>query len=220
MIKHTLTLAIGLLILLMIPVSAAVYEKGTALNYVVSCNDLENPYTICDAQLWNISIFYPNSTLFVSNAQMSVNQNYANYSFVPPIEGTYKTFLFSNTSYYYSDEVIVTSAGMELTEGSAILNIGYMAIFIMALFWLAQSFSERWKIKMFFHVCAMLVCVVLINSSYLMTLNNELHTNTLAVFIMAIAITSFLFVYMLILYTIEIFKSFNRRRTDRWKEEV
>jgi len=145
-------------------------------------------------------------------------------------------YSFCNTSklgtYAYSwDETCVDCSGglcgnsLEVTSTGEIYDQSNLGIIIaegivMALLVvLGFSFSrEKWKLRGFFFVLALFVGIILINSirviagasSILTTMNNS-------VLIIGIISVSFMALYLLIFYTIDLFSKLKNKREMRWE---
>lgn len=78
----------------------------------------------------NITIFFPNSSLFIVNGTMTNNLGYANYSVTPPVFGDY-IYVFFDGSNTTTNSFKATSNGFDLdTQGSLV----YLSYFIMLIF--------------------------------------------------------------------------------------
>lgn len=92
----------------------------------------------------NVTVFYPNSSLFINNQPMQSNIYYANYTLIPPVSGDY--------NYFYSDGVnsslgvfTATPSGETLSTGTALL---YVVILILVMFFLVVSIYFGINIRM------------------------------------------------------------------------
>jgi hypothetical protein len=175
-----------------------------------------------DATYINISsISYPNSSIAVGNTPMiSAGNGEYYYIFASNnIIGRYDVRGISdgcdNTFAMYFD---ITSTG-DSPSGSqgyiVLAQLGIIALFTV----LGFSFSkEKWKIRTFFFIIALLMGVITLNSIRIIAgTSNSLNTMGNIGLIVGIVIVSFMFLYMLIFYTIEIFKQLRNKREMRWQ---
>ena len=112
---------------------------NTQYNLTVSCENFN-----C-ANL-NVTILYPNSTIFINNQQMDNNVYYAKYSFTPSVKGEYVYYLFDGGN--YSDgKIEVTYTGKTINSAQAILYSAFFFIlvfvFIMVIFGIQQLPSDN-----------------------------------------------------------------------------
>jgi hypothetical protein len=100
----------------------------------------------------------------------------------------------------------VTSNG-ETFSNSQPLALMPMAVLVLILFAIGFTFSkEKWKIKSFFYLTAVLATVVLINSTLIMfSTSTSLQLMGQTALILGIVVFSVYTLYILIFYTIEIF---------------
>ena len=111
----------------------------------------------------------------------------------------------------------VTSTGDESKDSQTGIIIA-QGIFIALLVGLGFSFSkEKWKIRGFFFTMALLVGVVMIGSIRVVAgLSGTLDTLINSIFIIGIVAISFMAIYLLIFYTIELITKMKNKREMKW----
>ena len=92
-----------------------------------------------------------------------------------------------------------------------ILGLGLVA--------LAFGFSkEKWKIRTFFFMCALFMGLIVFNSLRVTSGGSSTLSSMADVgLILGIVVLSFMFLYILIYYTIEVFKYFKNKRSMKWE---
>lgn len=118
----------------------------------------------------------------------------------------------------FATYVEVTSTGDVSTDSQngVILAEG---IFIALLVGLGFSFSkEKWKLRGFFFILALLLGVVMISSIRVIAgLSGTLDTLINSALIIGIVAVSFMAIYLLIYYTIELFKTLKNKKEMKWE---
>jgi hypothetical protein len=178
---------------------------------------------VCDDATWiNISsITFPNSTSAVSNIPMiSLGNGRFGYNFTQTASlGKYDVLGVSDGtcedtfSYYFK----VTEGGDEFGTPQTIILIGQFCLIVMFLV-IGFSFKpEKWKLRTFFFIFALFMGVLLLNSMRIIvgTSTNLALMGTIGL-ITGIIVLSFMFLYLLINYTIEVFHYFKERSRMRW----
>lgn len=191
--------------------SLGCYKQGDVVTIAQVC---------ADATYVNISsISLPNSTTVSTNALMALTGSGGySYDFNTSSLGRYDVRGISNgcdktfTYYFY---VSKTGVCYDNSQGLLILGeIGIMGLLIAIAF----SFSkEKWKVRTAFFMFALFVGVITLNSIRLaVSINESLYAMANVMLILGIVILSFMFMYMLIYYTIEVFNYFKKKRRDKW----
>lgn len=80
----------------------------------------------------NITILYPNSSIFVNNQRMTNNLFFANYSITPNTFGIYKYYFFDGTN-QSKGELQVTNTGniLNIEQGLIYLLVGFILIILL-----------------------------------------------------------------------------------------
>lgn len=136
-------------------------------------------------------------------------------------EGIYAFVITCNTSQqagFFAGNIEVTKTG-DIYESTQIGIIIAQGILIALLVALGFSFSkEKWKIRGFFFTLALLVCIISINSLRVLTGSSHLlDSMTTNAFIIGIVAVSFMAIYLLIYYTIELFKTIRNKKEMKWE---
>lgn len=97
-------------------------------NISVSCDGL-------DCSNLNITVLYPNSTIFINEKQMIDNTAYATYNVTPTVFGDYQYYLYDGTN-FSSGSFMASGSGYELTTASSVV---YLGLFIMSIFLFAVT---------------------------------------------------------------------------------
>lgn len=192
--------------------SLGIYKQGEVVRVTQVCSD---------ATYINISsISYPNSSVAASNIQMTLaGSGEFYYDFNTSISGRYDVRGISDgCENTFATYFIVTSTGEDYNE-SQFGIIATWGIIILLFTGLGFSFSkEKWKLRGFFFVLAMFVGVLMLNSIRVLagmsTILDDMITSGMIVGIIAV---SFMAVYLLIMYTIELFKTIKNKRSMRWE---
>lgn len=111
----------------------------------------------------------------------------------------------------------ITSTGENLGLASGIIILGQISVMFL-FFGLARSFEkEKWKLKMFFDVLALLLSVLVLNSiRIIVTQSANLSTMGERGLILGIIVLLFIFLYMFILALKEVFEYFKSKENLRW----
>ena len=164
------------------------------------------------------SIKLPNSTLLIINQNMTKSGSSFYYDFSATDllgEYIYNTW-FGNYTAPVSFEITTTGEQYSQSQFGIIVAQG---ILIALFIGLGFSFSrEKWKLRGFFFVLAMLMAVVMLNSIRVLAgvstvLDGMVNTGI----IVGIVAVSFMAFYLLIIYMIEIFKNLKNKRNMRWE---
>lgn len=118
--KKVLLIVFSCFLLLSLVSAGATFEQTYTLR--VSCEG----FTCADV---NLTLVFPNSTLWIDNQEMTDNTYFASYDFKPPIRGNYDYYA-SDGENVTNDYVSVTSTGHDLNQAQAFL---YFLITIVLL---------------------------------------------------------------------------------------
>ena len=110
----------------------------------------------------------------------------------------------------------ITSNGEAFTSSQP-LALMPMAILVLILFAIGYTFSkEKWKMKSFFYLAAVLATVVMINSTLIMfSTSTSLQLMGQTALILGIVVFSVYILYVLIYYTIEVFNQVKNAKEAR-----
>jgi len=113
-------------------------------------------------------------------------------------------------------DVSFTGENFNETQFSIIIALG---ILIFLFGGLGFSFSkEKWKIRGFFFVLAMLIAILMLNSIRVFAgTSKTLYNMVSSGIIMGIVAIVFMVFYLLIMYTIELFKTIKNKRNLKWE---
>jgi phosphatidylserine synthase len=141
------------------------------------------------------------------------------YNYTPSLIGTYDFRGISNGCVKsFAVYVPVTPRG-ESYNGMQTGIIAAQGILILLFMALGFSFGkEKWKLRGFFFVLSMLVGVLMLNSIRILTgTSASLDSMVSSGMIIGIVAVSFMAVYLLIIYTIEIFSDLKNKKEMKWK---
>jgi len=189
------------------------------------CIELKQTCTIngsfCDG--CNISsIDYPNSSIAMSNLIMTKRIGDFNYSFCNAsargeyhVNGhcTFGSDILKNWVYYFE----VTESGEKVSLSNIILTIALL-LFAGLCFVIGKAFQpDKWVVKTFFFIAALLVGLLALNSARIIATESvNLSKTATTSLIVAVAIVSLMFLYMLVYFTIDTFKQVRRKKEVRW----
>jgi len=110
----------------------------------------------------------------------------------------------------------ITSNGQEFSASQALVLISFMGL-VALLFATGLTFSkEKWKIKSFFYLSAVLAAVLLINSALIMfSTSTSLQLMGQTALILSIIVLSVYMLYIMIYYTIEVFHKVRESKKKR-----
>jgi phosphatidylserine synthase len=192
--------------------SLGIYKQGETVRVVQVCSD---------ATYINISsIAYPNSSVAISNVGMtSAGSGEFYYDFTTSVSGRYDVRGISDgCEGTFATYFVVTSTGEDYNESQFGIIITW-GIMILLFGGLGFSFSkDKWKLRGFFFVLAMFIGVLMLNSIRVLAgMSTTLDTMITSGMIIGIIAVSFMAVYLLIMYTIELFKTIKNKRSMRWE---
>jgi len=194
--------------------SLGTFKKGECISLV----------QICESCTYNnISyVLYPNSSTALSNVQMTRDDTFYNYTFCDTnIIGEYLVNGFGDEDgtkeiWVYDFRITGSGDSVSTTQGILLLaQFGVVALF----FGLGRVFSrEKWKVKLFFDLSALLMGVILLNSIRIVSAQaNSLNTMGETGLYLGMVILLFLFMYMFIHALIEVFNYFKNKKQMRWE---
>lgn len=208
--KRLISLIIGLFLISLASASLGTFEQGECVRI----------RTILNTTSVNIStISYPNSSLAISNQEMTKNAQTFNYTFCSTSDlGTYIYDYFDAEGNVYVNSFIITTTGEQVSLSNIILVLAFL---VMAglLFIIGYSFDkEKYIIKSSFYLFSLLMGLLSINSARIIA-SESLNLSKMANMglILMISVLSFMFLFVLIYYTIQTVKSFKRKEGIRWE---
>ena len=112
----------------------------------------------------------------------------------------------------------VTSSGANFSNSQSFLVMGQLTIIALFLIMAFSFKQEKWKLKTFFFMMAILFGVILLNTLRIMigTSNGLAQMGNVGL-IAGIAVLLFMFGYFFILMTIEVFGYYKNKRNMRWQ---
>lgn len=165
------------------------------------------------------SIETPNSTLRIDTNMTSMGSGEFCYNYTPTLVGRYDFRGISDgCELTYATYVEVTYTGEQYDTSQIGVIIGE-AILIAVFLVLGFSFSkEKWKLRGFFFILALFIVIVAINSLRVLSGSSQiLGDMTSNAFMIGIVAVSFMVVYLLIFYTIELFKNLKNKKEMKWE---
>lgn len=179
---------------------------------------------ICESCTYNnISyLLYPNSSTALSNVQMTKDDTYYNYTFCDTdIIGEYLVNGFGDedgTKEIWVYDFVITGSGDKVNTSQSILLLAQFGV-VALFFGLGRVFSrEKWKVKLFFDLSALLMAVILLNSIRVVSAQaDSLNTMGEVGLYLGMVILLFLFMYMFVHALIEVFKYFKEKKKMRWE---
>ena len=206
--------------MLILPLISAqeVYKQNQATDIKASCiNGI--PIANCTCKL---SIQNPDGSFLINDATMTdLGTGFYNYTLTFTNLGTYQMTQSCTDGTYkgtQSAEVIISSTGETSSSGQ---NGLIFILFGMTVFFSAMSFvfsKEKWKMRGAMFIFALLSLILALNAVRVIsgasgTLNTMLDMGLL----IGIAAASFMVVYLLVHYTIEIIKKIKDKKERRWE---
>jgi hypothetical protein len=120
------------------------------------------------------------------------------------------------TVWSYNFFVTETGDNLQQNQGQMVLaQLGMIALFLAMGF----SFSkEKWKVRSLFFMAALLMGIITLNSiRVIASASTSLSQMGNTGLILGIFVLSFMFLYILIYYSVEVFKYFKEKRRMRWE---
>jgi len=206
-----LLLAVTLFICLpLVNASLGTFKQGECVNIK----------TILNASQVNISsISNPDSAVVMTEGIMTKIGYTFNYTYCNTTQlGTYIYDYYDNGGNVYVNDFEITPTGNESsnTQGLMILaQIGIVGLF----FGLGFSFSkEKWKIRTFFFVSSLFMGIVTLNSLRVVAGSSSVLSSMSNLgLILGISLISFMILYIMINYTVEIIKFYKEKKRMRWE---
>lgn len=197
--------------------SDLVFKQNEVVNYSFVCLDNNNNYCGTSANC-GITINYPNGTNFVTNDSMTSTPTSVNYILDTSQIGIYNWLIVcSGSSNAISEgDYQVTSTGdaLGINQSFTLFGLGIMiALFSIVGF----SFKQKWKLRLFFFMAAILMGILLLNSLRIIaSQSTNLGKMMEIALIFGIIILLFMFLYLFIYALVETFNYFKRRDRNKW----
>jgi hypothetical protein len=122
----------------------------------------------------------------------------------------------SPTVWSYNFFITETGDNLQQNQGQMVLaQLGMIALFLAVGF----SFSkEKWKVRSLFFMASLLMGIITLNSiRVIASASTSLSQMGNIGLILGIFVLSFMFLYILIYYSVEVFKYFKEKRRMRWE---
>lgn len=103
--------------------SALTYQVGSSVDLTFSCNG----YTCADV---NLTVLFPNTTLYVDNQETTDNGYYANYTIIPETNGEYIYYYSDGANQSARETFIINGSGLEFGIARSIFYIGILSLFV------------------------------------------------------------------------------------------
>lgn len=160
----------------------------------------------------------PDKSFNIINTEMTKDGNFFYYQFCNTSQiGDYIVNGFDEeSSWAYSFSVTETGDSFDNSQGLMVLaQLGMVALFTG----LGFSFSkEKWKIRSLFFMAALLMGIITLNSIRIISgASDKLSSMGNIGLILGIVVLIFMFAYLLIYYTIEVFKYYKDKRKMKWE---
>jgi len=216
--KFKITFSLIFLIFLIGLISAA-SDLGTVQKG--KCIELQQSYS--NSTYTNFTqIQYPNKTVEPIGKLMTKRGPYYNYTFCNnDLNGDYYVSTCTDVDGFdtcVSYNYIVTSTGDLFNISQGLMMLGQLGI--IALF-LALGFSfskEKWKMRSLFFMSSLMMGAITLNSIRILSgSSSNLYSMGNIGLLLGITILAFMFAYMFIYYTLEVFKYFKEKRRMRWE---
>ncbi len=117
----------------------------------------------------------------------------------------------------WSYDFYLTEGGEQFSTPQAVMLLGIFGM-VGLFFGIGLTFKkEKWKLRSFFFICALLMGVIFLNSIRIIigTSTNLAKMGSVGL-ILGIVILLFMFLYSFIHYTLEAFKYFKEKRRMKW----
>lgn len=226
---------IFILIILALPLLSAVsdedveytFTNGAAVNLARPC--WYNGSYCSTSAICNLTVYYPNNSIFIDNAKMQNNYSYHNYTFTTYTDGVYFTSMTCNDGGNSGSDTFffrINSIGIEPSEEiSQAVNRGIYFLFgLSALFFIGFLVMNKFIFKWTFFLFSLLFIVITVNLISI-SIHNEIgHTNIGVVFD-KIAASSYYFYWfigglLLIMWVFTTLASLADRRRMKQAEAV
>lgn len=229
--EKTLTLILFIFIFLITPniITAAdsaftLRQDNSEANITVQVINSDNSVATASANCY-LTVKNPSSLIIKNYIQMGfIGNGFFSLNVGDAISeiGQYSTDLncdngassYLKSTFYFT----VNETGDNLDDNQGLMVLAQLGMIVLFLV-LGFSFSrEKWKVRSLFFMGALLMGVISLNSIRIIAGNSaKLSVMGNTGLILGIVLLSFMFLYILIFYTIEIFKQFREKRRMRWQ---
>ncbi len=211
------SLIVFILCLLIIPTVLAVDLGEFEQNNIVELTQ------VCDncTYVHLTTVQYPNSSVIDIGINMTKVRSTYNYSFSNTISiGDYIYTTCGDPDGIYTCQSVdfeITTTGDKVSLSNIIIVITFLLVAGMFLYIGSTFDKEKWMVKTAFHLCALLMGLLAINSGRIIASESlDLTTMGTSGLIIMVTIISFMFLYIFICATISAFKQIKYRNELRW----
>jgi hypothetical protein len=197
--------------------SSFIFKKSTPFNLELSMGNTD--LSSCATCTCEVSIFYPNGTALIRDAVGTNVGGFCQYSTQSDILGVHgveMVFTDGADSGRANYNLDITESGESFGISQAIILIvefGIVALF----FGLGWSFKDKWKVRSFFFMFALLMGTILLNSVRIITgTGSSMAQMGNMGLILGIVVLLFMFLYLLIFYFVDVFKQFKTKKENKW----
>jgi len=212
---------ISLFLILILSLS---FVSAVVLGTFKQNDDVQLTQSASGATTCNItSVRYPNSSIAVSDVQMTKDGTEYNYTLLRNYTLNLGSYFVLGVCGNATDEIvwgydfIITRTGESSNSSQAIITMGIIGVMFL-FFGLGRAFKkEKWKLKITFDILALLMAVVAVNSfRIIVSESSNLGTLSMGALVAVIAILLFMVGYFLVLITLEIINYFKNKENLRW----
>jgi len=221
--KQIIIIMMGLIILALPMINAAqpVYEQNVINQINVPCT---NNGTYCSATATcNATILNPSGDVIINNQAMTKNNSLFNYSLTADQSsevGQYELNIACVDGGLTNSKTLnffISTTGEKVELPNIIVVIVFLCVAGMFLFFGFIFKKEKWILKTFFYLCAILMSIIAVNAARVIASEStDLSTMSTSGFLIVISVLGIMFMYLLIYATIEILNVFKRRGDIAW----
>jgi len=185
-----------------------------------SLNECVNIKTILNSSSVNIStLSYPNSTIIITDKEMSKNGLTFNYTFCNTSTfGTYVYDYYDNKGNVYVNSFEITKNGEKVSLSNSILVIAFLIVGILLFVYGYTIDKEKYLLKTGIFLFSLLMGLLAVNSAGIIASESvNLSLMSTSGLILIISVISIIFLYVFITWTIQTFKQVKDRRELQWK---
>ncbi len=167
------------------------------------------------------TIKFPNSSIANINVMMSENSSTYNYTFTrTDLIGDYFYTTCGNPDAIYTCESVsfeITTTGDKVSLSNIILVIVFLVLALMFLYLGSLFEKDKWMVKTAFFITSLLLGLLAVNTARIIASEslNLSRMGTTGIIIMATMI-SFMFMYILVIATINVIKQLKDKKAIRW----
>lgn len=166
------------------------------------------------------SVLYPDSTFVIQDIVMTQRGTEFNYT----LSSAYSSELGGYTingdcdGEVWTYKIRITPTGEELGLLQGLIPLAQFGVMFL-FFAIGMAFpKEKWKLRTAFFVFSLFMAVITLNSAKVIASQSaSLGTMGTLGLILGIVVISFMVVYMLVYYTLEVFNYFKKKKQMRWE---